>query len=263
MRRRGKHFYFSARRARASGTMFKARAGPARGRSSRVSNRVFQPGRVGSVVRVGRERAGPAPCPAPPRGARTRPARAAGRALGGDSGVGGRRPGARRGFLVERRRRRRATKPNARRTFRGTRGGSRARPKMREKSNARGRGRWRARRAPLGLGAAARTSPMACCSSLAEGGRPGGHGRSPTGLPGASRASPIRQPPRGWARADRERAPRAVLRRFGAATTPTRANARAASDRAAASARARESHVRPARAKASTRARANGARAVG
>jgi hypothetical protein len=137
---------------------------------------------------------------------------------------------------------------------------------MREKSNARGRGRWRARRAPLGLGAAAQDVADGLLLLLGvEGGRrPGGHGRaSDRGFPARSRASPIRQPPeRLGARRQGASTPRgapAFRRCDSSDLARTRARRPTASPRPRAPERAASA---PARAKASTRARANGAGAL-
>ena len=233
-RRRGKHFYFYARRARASGRCERHARGP---RPGSIVARFKQSlskagsGRVGRSRRSGRgELARPRFCGAPPRGGgRARLAPRDARRSGAFRGSGNGDAALAAGELVERRRRRRATKPNARRTSRGVTRGGRGRVNKCGPQIKRARtGRWRARRAPLGLGAAAQDVADGLLFLLGvEGDRPGGHGRaSDRGHPARSRASPIRQPAERLGARATGRAPRAVLRRFEREIRP-RANARA------------------------------------
>ena len=236
------------------GAMLKARPRAPPG----VDRRAFQTesfkagsGRVGRSRRSGRGARGPAPPRAPPRPggrgrARLAPRDARSGAFRGsgegglaldagssssDAGGGARRSRARGG------------------PFEGPAGG-RGRVQKCGKNQTRADGGGGARAAHLSVSAPPlRTSPMACCSSLASN---GGGARAAMVAPptGASPREAARHqsgsPPSGWARADRERAPRAMLRRFGAATPPTsRERARGVRPRRRERARPREPRPPP------------------
>ena len=228
-------------------------AGPARGRSSRVSNRVFQ-SRVGSgrsFASVGARSAGarPAPCPAPPRGGADAPGSRRGTRARGR--FGGRGKAAWRSPRVPRRATPEAARDEAERAAdlsrdpRGVAGASKNAGKIKRARTG------EVARAPRTSRSRRRRSGRRRWPAVPPWRRRGGApGRPWSRLrPGLPRAKP---------RVTNPAAPREAGRAQTGSEHPARcsgvsalrllrprANARAASDRVAASARARESRVRP------------------